>query len=252
MMARRLLLMRGLRGPPVAAMVALAVCVAVLLLLAGPAGAITWSGNLLTNPGAESGNLSGWTTDHPTFVVASQFLVETSGTVTPHSGQWFFNMAAGPATPYTTAVLYQDVNVSGYAANIDAGLEVSLGGTWLQIEDALSMPGKDTAELTLYFWNSGGGAIGSLTTGQVTSPNLTWVQQQLQGTIPIGTRSVRVELKGFRAEGTYLNAFFDDVSLQVGTDELPGPPAVPEPVTMAGLALGIGSLATYLRRRKAA
>ncbi len=39
---------------------------------------------------------------------------------------------------------------------------------------------------------------------------------------------------------TTVRVAFDDVSLAV----------VPEPLTMAGLALGIGSLATYLRKRK--
>jgi len=96
--------------------------------------------------------------------------------------------------------------------------------------------------LTVRFRNTGGGPLGTLTTGLVTSPNLTWVQEELEGPVPVGTRNTDVELLGDREETTWINAFFDDTSLQIAV--------VPEPLTMLGMFLGLGSVGAYIRRRR--
>ncbi|MFC1632024.1 hypothetical protein ACFL2I_05685, partial [Candidatus Omnitrophota bacterium] len=76
--------------------------------------AIIWSGNLLGNPGAEDGVLSPWTVVGPMYVTTSQ--AQSSGTVYPHSGDYFFSGAGAPAA---IADLMQNVDVSAYAAMID-------------------------------------------------------------------------------------------------------------------------------------
>ena len=212
-----------------------------------PAEATIWSGNLLTNPGAETGNLTGWSTDDANVVAASQSLIQSTGTVEEHSGEWFFNMADGSVGNHGVVknrMLSQTIDLSGYAIEIDAGLLLAEASTWLQTEDIPAAqdpdPG-DLAQMSIFFLDALSAQIGSATTGLVTTapPNLFWDQYTLSNVVvPFGTRSVQLELLGEKHETTYINAFFDDVSLQVGE--------IPEPATIC--LLGLGGL--LLRRRK--
>lgn len=218
-----------------------AVVIPLLIVLLAPAQAISalsWSDNLLTNPGGETGAMAPWIAETP--VVVSQSRFETSGYVYPNSGDWFFDMAGAQASPSGTVAirkLYQDVDISSYAADIDAGLLQVQAAVWLQTEDVPTISGADYAQLTLFFQNESGGDIATLSTGLVPSPNLTWVNESLEGTAPMGTRGIRFELLGEKHETSWINAFFDDANLQV---------AVPEPTTLCLLAFGV---LTLLRKR---
>ena len=64
-----------------------------------------------------------------------------------------------------------------------------------------------------------------------------------------GSATVGIRDTGGQADGRYLQWSFDQPAIRDGEAVLF---AVPEPVTMAGVFLGIGSLATYLRKRRAA
>ena len=206
------------------------------LLSASSTQAFTWSGNLLINPGAESATLTGWTTDALGIVVASHSQQSASGTVRPYSGDRFFNMA-GISTGLRDALLYQNIDISEYAAEIDAGILKVQAGAFMQTEDVPSISGADYAQLTIYYFDSAGSTITSLTTGLSQSPNLTWIEKSLEGIAPTGTRSISFELFGERHEGTYINAFFDNTNLQIAV--------IPEPATL--LLLGLGAI--VLRRK---
>lgn len=214
----------------------------VLILLLSPTQAISalsWSDNLLTNPGAETGDLAPWIAGYR--VVVSQSQNEHTGMVYPHSGNWFFNTAgarAGSAGTVVIETLYQDVDVSSYAVAIDAGMFMVKANAWLQTEDSPDHTNADYAQLSLYFINESGGQIDALSTGLAQSPNQTWVERIIDGTAPVGTRALRFELLGEKREGGWMNAFFDDANLQV---------AIPEPTTLC--LLGFASL-TLLRRRR--
>lgn len=214
----------------------------VLILLLTPTQAISalsWSDNLLTNPGAETGSMAPWITETP--VVVSQSRFEASGYVYPNSGDWFFDMAGAQASPSGTLAireLYQDIDLTSYAADIDAGILRVQAAVWLQTEDVSTISGADYAQLTLFFLNESGGQIDALSTGLVQSPNLTWVKESLEGIAPMGTRGIRFELLGEKHETSWINAFFDDANLQV---------AIPEPATLYLLAFA--SLA-LLRKHK--
>jgi hypothetical protein len=215
--------------------------VAGFVVCASGASAMTWSGNLLENPGAEAGDLTGWMTDDPVIVVASRVQPEYSGDVYPYSGEWFFNMASAEAAPsgtVTSRLLSQDVDVSSYASQIDAGLVLFDASVFMQTEDTATFTGADYGQLTLWFMGDGSGEIGSLSTGLVVSPNLVWIEETLDGLLPLGTRSIRFELLGEKHERSFINAFFDSCSLEVAV--------VPEPGTV--LLLGIGTLVAMRRR----
>lgn len=219
-----------------------AVVIPVLIVLLAPTqamSALSWSVNLLTNPGAEAGELAPWITEPP--VVVSESLKENSGWVYPHSGDWFFNMGGAAAAPSGTVAireLYQDVDLASYAADIDAGILRIRADVWMQTEDVSRLTGADYTQLTVFFLNESGNPIETLTTGLVQSPNLTWIKESLEGTAPMGTRGIRFELLGEKHESSFINAFFDDANLQV---------AVPEPTTLCLFAIG----ALALRRKQA-
>jgi hypothetical protein len=202
--------------------------------------ALNWSINLLTNPGGENGTMEGWTGEAP--VVVSESQKESMGRVYPHSGGWFFNMASGSVAPSGTVAsrkLYQDVDLSAYAGDIDADLLTIKSHVWLQTEDVPTLSGADYGQLTLRFLDEFGGAIDTLSTGLVQSPNLTWVRRSLDGVAPSGTRTVRFELLGEKHESMCINGFFDDANLQVAV--------IPEPATICLLCAG--ALALSKRRR---
>jgi hypothetical protein len=135
--------------------------------------------------------------------------------------------------------LYQDVDVETYASAIDAGLLRVRAACWVQTEELPTVSDADYAQLALHFLDEFGSPIGSLSTGLVQSPNLTWAQQTLDGTSPAGTRVIRFELLGEKHESYFVNAYFDDAGLQAAV--------VPEPAS--AMMLGLCGAALILRRR---
>lgn len=219
--------------------------ISVLIALLTPArgvAALSWTINLLTNPGAEAGIMEDWIPEPPVVVSMSQW--EDSGWVYPHSGDWFFNMGSVSVAPsgiIAGRTLYEDVDIEVYASAIDAGLLQVRAASWVQTEDLATVSDADYAQLTLHFLDQSGSPIGSLSTGLVQSPNLTWAEQTLDATSPAGTRVIRFEMLGEKHESYFINAYFDDASLQVAV--------IPEPAS--AIMLGLCGVALILRRRAA-
>ena len=186
--------------------------------------------------------MTGWQTDDAGAVRAIQSRVQTTGTVYPHSEDWFFDFTGKSlGAGEVTRALWQDADIAAYATDIDAGRLLVRGSVVLQTEDAPSLAGADYAKLSLEYLDGTGNPLGSLTTGWVQSPNLEWVTYGLSGLVPGTTREIRFELAGLKGESTYLNAFFDDADVQVGV--------IPEPVSMIFFATGLVGVGGYLARR---
>ena len=164
----------------------------------GVDGAILTS-NLLINPGAEDGDLTGWV------AVSGDFKTSADGAFTSsHTGGWFF--WAGNAS---SSRMRQDVDVSAYTSEIDAGaLSYDFSG-WGKGFSA--QPG-DTHQFTVQELDN----VGSVLATWSTTPaggNSSWVEYTHTKTLEAGTRTLRVRLDGSRSAGASCDAYFDDMSL---------------------------------------
>ena len=206
-----------------------AVAIALGALLAAQAHA-----NLLTNPGAETGDLSGWTPGGD--AVAPHI---DSGSfdpgIAPHSGS--FDFLGGTGLLFT---LTQNVSLSGILDPTTATVSF-----WQQglNQGATS----DNSHVTLDFLDAGGAVISSVSTAVVDSHGGSWTEGGGSFAIPTGTASIDYVMNFNRAVGSDLDSFIDDNSLTVS-----GPvSSVPEPANAALLVAGLALVGGLARRRQA-
>ncbi|GEM_PF-2168591 len=154
--------------------------------------------NLLVNPDAETGDTQGWVDVNDAWSAAAD--------ITPHGGDYFF-WPARLDIAYTE--IYQDVDVSSYASQIDAGnLWYDLSG-WLANWDQYP---HDRATLALEALNGNQEQLLYVSRDH-RSP--VWTFYELEGQIPAHTRTLRVHLIATRFVGSDNDGYFDDLSLSV-------------------------------------
>lgn len=106
-------------------------------------------------------------------------------------------------------MMYQDVNISGSATDIDAGkVSFHLSG-WLANYD---QPPHDRATLAIGALDSSNNQLMYISQDH-RSP--TWTNYSIENKIPYGTRTLRVFLKATRFVGSDNDAYFDDLSLEI-------------------------------------
>ncbi len=157
--------------------------------------------NLLINPGNDlalvGGNIPGWTE-----VVGANW-TQRSGAPVPHSGNYYF--FAGVAT---SAELRQDVDVSSYATDIDAGLVTFDFSGYVR-----SYGDGDRSRIVVEYRDAANTAVlGHYDSGDY-SQSATWLQLTDSRAAPVGTRYVRVRLIATRAAGSNCDGYFDTLSL---------------------------------------
>ncbi len=229
-----------------------AVAMAAALLLAAPLAASLEAipmaipgGNLVQNPGFEAGPSSiddntvlptAWqttgkpsvwiyvavATDRPSKDVAAKI---GGGANFLAGGQPASAAGSGPAT----ATASQTIDVSGAAAEIDAGgvaatLSGFLGGYTAQ---------QDTARVDARFRAAGGAALGSVRIGPVTreqrNNQTTLLKRSTQAPVPKGARSIDVVITMSSPDSnTKVHGFADNVSLTLGKASTT-PPATKKP-----------------------
>ena len=204
----------------------LAVVAGLALAAAAPAGAAVPSGNLVVNPGAEAGPgaadsvaqpaVPGWTVESTFTAVqygAPSFPTVADGTALG-GGVNFFAGGPGGATSAATQI----VDVSGAAAEIDAG---KVGATLSALLGGYSGQ-TDHAAVTATFLNGAGAPAGgaiALPTVTSTDRNLTTglIARTASGALPAGTRQISVRIDAIRDDGSYNDAYIDNVSLVLGS-----------------------------------
>jgi uncharacterized phage protein (TIGR02218 family) len=159
----------------------------------------------VTNPGAESG-VTGWTNE-------IGVLDSADVQVTARTGSNYF--AGGNAEAETKA--YQDITVPGaQEAEIDAGNR-SIGLSWYQNGIASS---SDTGEMTVKFFDGVSAQIGAEASAGLTHNDSGWVGRQMEVSIPPLTRTIRIHIHGVRNTGSDVDAFFDDIVLDILVDNV--------------------------------
>ncbi len=205
-----------------------ALAAAVMVGLCAPAHA-----NLLVNGGAEEplvgGELPGWTE-----VVGGNW-TRRSANPQAHEGQHYFFAGAG-----ATATLRQDVDVSAWAADIDAGVFTFAFSGWVR---SFAQTPADQSQIVVTWLAAAGETLHSFDSGLHDNTDA-WHQVWTLVLGPAGTRSVRIELTSLRRAGTNNDGYFDGLVLERVL------PQIPEAGTAALMLLGLGALA--LRGRGAA
>lgn len=159
----------------------------------------------ITNPGAETGDMTGWTASIGVGMEATQ-----TG-LTPHFGSYHFG-----GGNYVEVESYQDITaVAGDITStlIDSGNVILRliywGGSYIS---------QDQARMYLKFYD---GSPGSLITDTLnTQPGYgchgysTWIYHDIFYRMLPGTRTIRMYMGAYRRNGTYNNGHIDDIELK--------------------------------------
>lgn len=162
----------------------------------------------ITNAGAESGAMTGWTAG-----VGTGFETLTTGAVSglnPRTGTYFF----GGGNQLESSS-YQDITaVAGDVTSALIDLEKLL--LMVTYYDA-SFNGNDRVRMYMDFYD---GAPGSQITDNLNTYEplaagtaLTWNKRKIYAIAPTGTRTIRLYMHGYRYDGVYCNAHIDDIEM---------------------------------------
>jgi hypothetical protein len=196
------------RGSKIARLVVLSLLAAIFLLGFSPSAeaAITWSGELLTNPGFETGNSTGWTNGGGGTVNVGVLCYGCNDN--PHSGSYqaYWN------TSNVNYYLYQNVSLASYAAYIDAGNAVINATGWLISNE---YPTQDVFYMQVRFYDGSSTEISASRYDTGTMDVSTWAQYGITSyVIPTGARSVQIRFNTW--EPSYDAGSADDFSIKVG------------------------------------
>ena len=185
--------------------------IAFLVASADPTfAAITWSSELLTNGDFETGDATGWSNSGGSVTIGYWCSSCNDG---PHGGSYQAYWTQPSNSAY---YLYQNVNLTSYAGDIDAGNAVVTATGWLISNE---YPSQDLFYMQVRFYDGADPATSNEITGDRyntgTMDVATWAQYGLtEYTIPTGARSVQVRFNTW--EPTWDAGSADDFSVKVG------------------------------------
>lgn len=168
-----------------------------------------FSQNLIVNPGAEIEPLTsnGWTA---TCTGACTWIGSPPEKGSTHGGAGHFYAGDNSGS---TVELYQDVNVTSYAASIDAGTANFTFSGWTAMYNAAGFCNNDPAQIIVEFRNASNVFISTMCNSGWRT-NISWGQYAPAAvTAPVGTRFIRVRLMSRKDCGTAADGYFDDLSL---------------------------------------
>ncbi len=172
--------------------------------------------NLIVNPGGESPATSGWTivSKGSDCYNSSDWHIQgnQNGFPAAYAGNYFFYSGCNSVN----GEVYQDIDVSSMAGNIDAS---NLNFTFSGYMQVYNQSPADGAQMIVQYFNAGGTLLVSYNTG-ITKNIGVWTQYLSTITAVPGTRRVRITLKSYSYNGSSVDAYFDDLSL-IGYQILP-------------------------------
>jgi len=170
-------------------------------------GTSVWTSNLLENPGAEQ-DLDEWTVLEGT--VESVESNECAGG-TAYEGQRYFAVGGICENESDFGLAEQRQDLTLWIPTIDDGRATA------RLQGYLSdYGGDDEPGLLLEALDANGAVVASV--GPVTSLSPSWVAVDEELPLPVGTRSLRVQLQGTRNDGSDNDSYIDAVSLKLRLD----------------------------------
>lgn len=165
--------------------------------------------NLLTNPGAETGDFTGWTdaSSEKCWKIGFKGSIEGWEHPAARSGKYYFITGwpkdANGNDDHNKRYLYQDVSIAQYVGKI-LTFSAYLGG----------YGHMDYGSVRMDLLDSSGKAISSKTSEKLWATNGDWKKQlSVALTVPKNAVTARVFMIGQLTEGSEADAYFDDLSL---------------------------------------
>lgn len=184
--------------------------------------------NLLTNGGAETGTLAGWTMGGVSNPGVDNGSFDQG--IDPHTGTYAFFGGTGASGSLT-----QNVALDGFGQSRQLGVSF-----WERGLDQ-GTP-SDNGFVTLTYYGGNGDVVGTQSSSVIDAHLGSWQQYQGSFIVPLEAMSVDYTMHFTRNFGNDLDAFFDDNALTLTTD-------VPEPSTGWLALAGLGVMGALLRRR---
>lgn len=168
--------------------------------------------NLIVNPGAELDPLTNGWSEGVVALPTNAFHWTRSnnlfGEVVPRSGSYHFYANDNSNGNY---YLYQDVDVSAYATQIDAGTCPFTFSFWTRMYNYNGGIPNDAARAYVEYRDALGNVLSLYDSGWRT--HLVWTQVTDTRTAPAGTRTIRIRLQSGFTSGSGADGYFDDLSL---------------------------------------
>ena len=184
-----------------------------------------WYPLALVNPGAETGDSTGWTHELGAALVAD---TAHESLTAAHSGTFFFRTPNSGSTDYRDS---QTVDVSGWAHAIDQGSASARGRAWV----AETSSGVDDGCVSLIFLDEEDSVLASEEPAYAALTPLSWELREAEAAIPVGTRKIRICLDAHRAS-LPCSIAFDDVTLEIN----PGNSLTALPVAVYQISAQVG------------
>jgi len=211
--------------------------------LAMHAGSLT--GNLLTNPGAETGDLTGWTVSGNTGAGVDSGSFDPG--INPYDGSYDFYGGLGNGYPLGTLSQTVSIVTGGVTTSlINTGTLTANVSYW---EQSLNQGApSDEAYIQLTFLNGSNGVISTVAMPGVYSIG-GWTNYTEGFLIPVDTQSIEYSMEFQLEKGTNIDSFVDDNNLTI--DGL-GTAVTPEPSPLVTVLLGIFVLCAgfFLQRNR--
>jgi hypothetical protein len=170
----------------------------------------TWTPELITNPGFENGDFTGWTTSDVDWAVGIQppnTYNSTGGTSTPQAGSYCAFHNSGSSLNY---YIYQDVNLTSYSSYIAAGNAVINASGW-KISSEYDC---DEGRIQIIFLGVSGNIL-STALDTDYGLNESWWQAKISN-YPIPTNARYVRMWGNTEEDPWDSGSLDSFSVKVG------------------------------------